>query len=92
MQKNMEAEFNSLTFEQEQAHLDKIKDMQQQFNLRIDQNDGQHQDEVSAMQQEIENQKRDAAAKIKRLEEEHASEVRSLKEAAREKEIRQREH
>lgn len=40
----------------------------------------------------MENQKRDATAKIKRLEEEHTSEVRSLKEAAREKEIRQREH
>ena len=45
-QKRMEQEFNDLTLEQEQTHLDKIKDLQAQFAATLDQRDQEHQDEL----------------------------------------------
>jgi hypothetical protein len=42
MQKRMEVEFNELPLEQEQTHLDKIKEQQDQFSQRLDKGDGEH--------------------------------------------------
>lgn len=41
-QKRMEQEFNDLTLEQEQTHLDKIKELQAQFSKSIDERDREH--------------------------------------------------
>ena len=49
----MEIEFNELTLEQEQNHLDKIKELQDQFNKRLDHNDSEHQDEIRQLESEM---------------------------------------
>lgn len=77
-QKRLEQEFNDMTAEQEQAHLDKIKELQEQFADTLDKRDAEHQDELRELDQEKTQREQDYIRRTRDLQSQHAQEIERL--------------